>query len=109
MVDLRRRGRTAHGLVGARIFARSFALPRRAPAARPAAVLVLTAVFFVPGGVAGGILGRLVIGPVNRVLGWSFRKFNHYFDRMSSGYAYSVGGLLRVCIVVLLVYAGLLA
>ena len=58
---------------------------------------------------AGGVLGRLVIGPVNRVLGWSFRKFNHYFDRMSSGYAYSVGGLLRVCIVVLVVYGGLLA
>ena len=69
----------------------------------------LMAVFFIPGGLAGGFLGWLVIGPVNRVLGWCFRKFNHYFDRMSSGYAYSVGGLLRVCIVVLVVYGGLLA
>ena len=54
-------------------------------------------------------LGWLVIGRVNRVLGWLFRKFNHYFDRMSSGYAFSVGGLLRVSIVVLVVYGGLLA
>ena len=61
----------------------------------------LTAVFFIPGGLAGGVFGWLVIGPVNRVLGWSFRKFNHYFDRMSSGYAFAVGGLLRVCMVVL--------
>ena len=67
------------------------------------------AVFFLPGGLVGGVVGWLVIGRVNRVLGWLFRKFNHYFDRMSSGYAYFVGGLLRVCIVVLVVYGGLLA
>ena len=46
---------------------------------------------------------------MNRALGWLFRKFNHYFDRMSSGYASSVGRLLRVSMVVLLVYGGLLA
>jgi multidrug efflux pump len=69
----------------------------------------LLVVFFIPGGVVGGAIGWLVIEPVNRVLGWLFRKFNHYFDRMSSGYAFAVGGLLRVCIVVLVVYGGLLA
>ena len=58
---------------------------------------------------AGGAIGWLVIGRVNPVLGWLFRKFNHYFDRMSSGYALSVGGLLRVSMVVLVVYGGLLA
>ena len=61
----------------------------------------MTAVFFIPGGLAGGAVGRLVIRPVNAVLGWLFREFNHYFDRMSSGYAFSVGGLLRVSLVVL--------
>jgi multidrug efflux pump len=70
---------------------------------------ILTAVFFIPGGAAGGAIGWFGIGRVNPVLGWLFRKFNHYFDRMSSGYAFAVGGLLRVCIVVLAVYGGLLA
>ena len=70
---------------------------------------MLAAAFFIPGSVTGGILGWSVIKRVNRVLGWSFRKFNHYFERMSSGYAFFVGGLLRVSMVVLAVYGGLLA
>jgi len=69
----------------------------------------LLVVFFIPGGLVGGIIGGLIIERVNRALGWSFRKFNYYFDRMSSGYAYSVGGLLRVSVIVLLIYGGLLA
>ena len=77
------------------------------PATRPSWTLMV--VFFIPGGLAGGVLGWLVIGRVNPVLGWLFRKFNHYFDRMSSGYAFAVGGLLRVCLVALAVYGGLLA
>jgi multidrug efflux pump len=67
------------------------------------------ALCFLPGCVAGGALGWLIIGRVNLVLGWLFRKFNHGFDRMSSGYARSVGGLLRVSVLVVLVYGGLLA
>ena len=54
-------------------------------------------------------MGWFVIRPVNAALGWLFRKFNYGFDRMSSGYAFSVGGLLRVSIVVLAAYGGLLA
>ena len=114
VVDLRRRGRTAHGLVGAGISGRSFRPAGSggggSSAGGPAWLSwLMPAVFFIPGGVAGGAVGWLVIGRVNLVLGWLFRKFNHYFDRMSSGYAYSVGGLLRVCVVVLAVYGGLLA
>ena len=71
--------------------------------------IAMKAVFFIPGVVAGGLLGRLIIRPVNAVLGWLFRNFNYYFDRMSSAYSFSVGGLLRVSMVVLVVYGGLLA
>ena len=67
-----------------------------------------TAICFVLGAVAGGAIGRVIIARVNRVLGWAFQRFNHYFDRMSAGYAFSVGGLLRVSVVVLIVYGGLL-
>ena len=70
---------------------------------------VITAVFFIPGALCGGAAGWLVIGRVNPVLGWLFGKFNHYFDRMSSGYASSVGRLLRISMVVLAVYGGLIA
>jgi hydrophobe/amphiphile efflux-1 (HAE1) family protein len=55
--------------------------------------------------VAGALLGR----PLNRVLGWSFRKFNAGFGVATGGYTRMVGGLLRVSVVVLLVYGGLLA
>jgi multidrug efflux pump len=64
---------------------------------------------FLPGALVGGAIGRLIIGYVNPALGWSFQRFNRYFDRLSSAYASGVGGLLRVSIVVLLVYGGLLA
>jgi multidrug efflux pump subunit AcrB len=46
--------------------------------------------------------------PLNRVLGWIFRLFNVGFDRATNVYAWSVGGLLRVSVLVLIVYAGLL-
>jgi multidrug efflux pump len=41
-------------------------------------------------------------------LGWFFRGFNHVFDRGSSGYARAVGWLLRLAVIVLIVYVGLL-
>ena len=52
-------------------------------------------------------IGWLIIRPVNAVLGWLFRGFNSLFDVVTHGYSWTVGRLLRVSLVVLLVYAGL--
>ncbi len=65
-------------------------------------------VAFLPGALAGGLAGWLFIGPVNAVLGWLFRGFNRLFDRMTLSYGRVVGGLLRVTLLVLVVYGGLL-
>jgi multidrug efflux pump subunit AcrB len=67
-----------------------------------------TAAYFVPGAVAGGAIGWLLIRPVNAVLGCLFRGFNHLFDRMTAVYGRLVGGVLRVSAIVLMLYAGLL-
>ena len=63
---------------------------------------------FIPGALLGGLLGWFLIAPVNAALGWLFRGFNRLFDRMTVAYGRVVGSLLRVSIVVLLVYGGLL-
>ncbi len=62
-----------------------------------------------PGIVLGGLLGWILIRPINFVLGSFFRLFNRYFDRMTEGYGFVVGKVLRMGIVVLVVYGGLLA
>ncbi|MFL5341290.1 MAG: efflux RND transporter permease subunit [Gemmataceae bacterium] len=64
---------------------------------------------FVPGAVAGGVLGWFVIRPVNAALGWVFRGFNRAFDRVTAAYGWTVGKLLRLSAVVMVVYLGLLA
>jgi multidrug efflux pump len=61
-----------------------------------------------PGALAGGLFGWVVIRPVNAVLGWLFRVFNQGFDRMAVGYGWVVGKTLRVNVLVLGVYGGLL-
>jgi multidrug efflux pump len=58
--------------------------------------------------VAGGVAGRFLIRPVNAGLGWVFRGFNRLFDRVTGGYGWGVGKLLRLSVVVLLAYGGLL-
>ena len=70
---------------------------------------VQSAMLFLPGAVAGGVVGWFIIRPVNAVLGWLFRGFNHGFDWMSGVYGHSVGKLLRLSALVLVVYCGLLA
>jgi multidrug efflux pump len=45
---------------------------------------------------------------LNLALGWFFRLFNAGFDRGSGGYARGVGWLLRLSVIVLGVYGGLL-
>ena len=63
---------------------------------------------FMPGGLIGGIVGLLIIEPVNWVLGWLFRGFNWVFDRLTIFYGRTVGWTLRLSVVVLLLYGGLL-
>lgn len=56
----------------------------------------------------GAAVGGLIGGRLNRVLSWNFRWFNRGFDRATGWYTKIVGGLLRVSMLVLLVYGGLL-
>jgi len=59
-------------------------------------------------GLMGAIVGWLVSNPLNAILGTSFRWFNRGFDAATGTYTRMVGGLLRVSLVVLVVYGGLL-
>jgi multidrug efflux pump len=69
----------------------------------------VTFAYFIPGLLAGMVIGKLLIRPVNAVLGWFFRGFNYYFDRMTGLYGNAVGKVLRLSVVVLVIYGGLLA
>ncbi|HEY7309984.1 MAG TPA: efflux RND transporter permease subunit [Gemmataceae bacterium] len=55
--------------------------------------------------VSGLVVGR----PLNFLLGWSFRQFNRAFDFSTTAYTRMVSGMLRVSLVVIVVYGGLLA
>jgi multidrug efflux pump subunit AcrB len=59
--------------------------------------------------VGGALVGWVLSRPLNAILGWSFRTFNRGFDAATSLYSRGVGMLLRVSVLVLLVYGGLLA
>jgi multidrug efflux pump len=65
-------------------------------------------VLFVPGALAGGALGWFSIRPVNWALNRFFRAFNWLFDRATHVYGKSVGWCLRLSVIVLLVYVGLI-
>jgi len=68
----------------------------------------VTTTYFIPGALAGGILGWFIIRPVNLLLGWLFTGFNRWFDSMTGLYGRTVGRTLRLSIVVLAIYGGLL-
>src|SRR5262249_38117279 len=53
-------------------------------------------------------LGWLLSRVLNRLLGIFFRHFNYGFARATAGYVRLVGGLVRVSVVALVVYGGLL-
>jgi multidrug efflux pump subunit AcrB len=57
----------------------------------------------------GYIVGLVVSKPLNLVLGVSFKLFNMAFNAATTGYTWVVAGMLRVSILVLVVYGGLLA
>ena len=62
----------------------------------------------VPGLVLGGIVGRLVIKPINAILARLFGGFNRVFDRLTDAYGHGIGRLVRGSALVLLVYVALL-
>jgi multidrug efflux pump subunit AcrB len=64
--------------------------------------------YYLPGALVGGVIGWIVIRPVNALLGGLFRAFNRLFDWITEVYGHLVSGLVRVAAVVLLVYVGLL-
>jgi multidrug efflux pump subunit AcrB len=78
----------------------------RAPAWMP---YLVGTVAFIPGMLAGGLVGWLIIKPVNAVLGRFFRWFNQFFNWMTKQYGRAVGWVLRLSVVVVIAYGGLLA
>ena len=57
---------------------------------------------------AAGALGWLAARPVNRGLAWFFRGFNWVFERVTNVYSRLVAMALRLCVVCLIVYGGLM-
>jgi multidrug efflux pump len=57
---------------------------------------------------AGGLVGYVLRVVLNRTLGYLFTGFNAGFDALTRGYLVAVAGALRLSLVVLLVYGGLL-
>jgi multidrug efflux pump len=66
-----------------------------------------TTLYFIPGAIAGGLIGRLIIHPVNAVLGWIFVRFNKVFDHITAAYGWTIGRLVRLSAIVLVAYCGL--
>jgi multidrug efflux pump len=56
----------------------------------------------------GAVVAWLMSRPLNRILGAFFRAFNAGFNKATGGYTRLVGGLLRVSVVALVVYGGLM-
>jgi multidrug efflux pump len=65
-------------------------------------------VLFLPGAVAGGVLGWFLIRPVNWALGQFFQGFNWVFDWATNVYGRAVSWALRLSVIVLVVYVGLI-
>jgi len=70
----------------------------------PTMLWVARAVAFFVGFAAGWFLS----GVINRILGAFFKGFNWCFDRAISAYGLSISMLLRVSVIVLLIYGGLM-
>ncbi|WP_020469011.1 efflux RND transporter permease subunit [Zavarzinella formosa] len=64
---------------------------------------------FIPGLIAGGALGWFIIGPVNLFLGRVFHGFNSLFEWITKMYGRAVAVFLRISVIALLLYVGLLA
>jgi multidrug efflux pump len=63
---------------------------------------------FVAGAIVGGVVGWFIIRPVNAILAWLFSAFNRGFERLTGLYGWAVGKSLRLSVLVLVIYLGLL-
>ena len=64
---------------------------------------------FLPGAIGGGIVGRIIIRPVNWGLGQFFRGFNALFETATNIYGKTVGWAIRLSAIVVLGYLGIIA
>jgi multidrug efflux pump len=64
--------------------------------------------YFLPGALLGGALGWVLIRPVNALLAWVFRRFNHFFDLITELYGKAVATVLRLSVIALALFGGLL-
>ncbi|HVX11495.1 MAG TPA: multidrug efflux RND transporter permease subunit [Pirellulales bacterium] len=58
--------------------------------------------------VLGLVVGAIAAAPLNRILAWIFRAFNLAFDASTRFYTRLVSMLLRVSVIVVVIYGGLL-
>ncbi len=65
-------------------------------------------ILFLPGALVGGTLGWFLIRPVNWALSYFFRAFNWVFEQATQVYGKTVGWCLRLSVIVLVVYVGLI-
>jgi hydrophobe/amphiphile efflux-1 (HAE1) family protein len=63
---------------------------------------------FLPGAIVGGLIGWFIIRWVNQILGYVFRGFNWVFDRVTKIYGRTVAWGLRLSVIVLILYAGVI-
>lgn len=63
---------------------------------------------FLPGAIAGGAFGWVFIKPINWTLGKFFSGFNWVFERATNAYGSFVGWMLRLSVIVLIIYVGLI-
>ena len=68
----------------------------------------MTAIHFLPGLLVGLAIGWCLIKPVNSVLGLVFREFNRLFDRITDLYGWVVGWFLKLSVVIIVAYGGML-
>jgi multidrug efflux pump len=68
----------------------------------------LLAVLTVPGLLVGAVAGWFSIGPTNAILSKIFKGFNRLFDHFTNAYGWVVGRMVRLSLIVLVVYGGLL-
>ncbi len=68
----------------------------------------MTAIHFLPGLLIGLAVGWFLIKPVNAALGWFFRAFNRFFDHLTNLYGRVVGWFLKLSVVVIVAYGGML-
>lgn len=95
--------------VGQQFLAGQFGLPATDDRDAPRwAHWLATVCYMVPGALLGGAAGWFIIGLVNAWLGAFFRGFNRMFDRLIVVYGRIVAGVLRLALIVLVLYGGLL-